>query len=428
MPTLTSGNTLSLNSLGSATGVAAGARALSAAKGNTTGPIAMSSFAIDSVGSVSGFTYAVEGTTETYTIGFSGDGANFNRISGRAANFTWTVPAGSFITLGTNSGASATFSVSNMNPQAPGSQAVLQSIQTNTIRCVFNDGFNDHIGIGNGYGANKDKTVYSVDSYDGNSVALCLTSDSPILMADGSIKEIGEIEEGDVLKGYAIGGLDENSDGTFYDWSTSTLSTTPKDVTVVNVVYSFTGKYYSINNGQITATSEHPLLVKELSSGEYKFKQVFLLEVGDKLVKSTETGLEEVEITSITLENETTEIVSIDVEENDTYLVNGYITHNKGGNSHSDLGAPSAPTGLAYSSPRVDWTAVTGTGTTGVTAYDVQIDNNSDFSSPTLDYSEWSTTGLEVNSLLSAGTYYCRVRAIDHGLKSSWSTTLTFNR
>jgi hypothetical protein len=71
---------------------------------------------------------------------------------------------------------------------------------------------------------------------------------------------------------------------------------------------------------------------------------------------------------------------------------------------------------------------VTGTGTTGVTAYDVQIDNNSDFSSPTLDYSEWSTTGLEVNSLLSAGTYYCRVRAIDHGLKSAWSTTLTFNR
>ncbi len=426
MATLTSGNTLSLNGLASATGQST--KSLSAAKGNTTGPIAMSSFAIDSVGSVSGYTYAVEGTTETYTLGFSGDGANFNRISGRAANFTWSVPAGSYITLGTNSGASCTFSVTNMNPQSPSSQTVLQSIQSNTIRCVFNDGFNDHIGIGNGYGANKDKTVYSVDSYDGNSVALCLTSDSPIIMADGSIKEIGEIEEGDVLKGYSIGGLDENSDGTFYDWSTSNLNTTAKNVTVVNVVYSFTGKYYSINNGQITATSEHPLLVKELSSGDYKFKQVFLLEVGDKLVKSTENGLEEIVITSITIENETTEIVSIDVEENDTYLVNGYITHNKGANSHSDLGTPSAPTGLAYSSPRVDWTAVTGTGSTGVTAYDVQIDNNSDFSSPTLDYSEWSTTGLEVNSLLSAGTYYCRVRAIDHGLKSNWSSTLTFSR
>ena len=209
MPTLTSGNTLSLNSLGSATGVAAGARALSAAKGNTTGPIAMSSFAIDSVGSVSGFTYAVEGTTETYTIGFSGDGANFNRISGRAANFTWTVPAGSFITLGTNSGASATFSVSNMNPQHPSSQAVLQSIQTNTIRCVFNDGFNDHIGIGNGYGANKDKTVYSVDSYDGNSAALCLTIDSPVTLADGTIIEVGDLEEGELEIGQIAGLIHE---------------------------------------------------------------------------------------------------------------------------------------------------------------------------------------------------------------------------
>ena len=426
MATLTSGNTLSLNSLAAATGQST--KSFSAAKGNSTGPIAMSSFAIDSVGSVSGYTYAVEGTTETYTISFGGAGSNFNRISGRAGNFTWSVPAGSYITLGTNSGASSTFSVSNMNPQAPSAQTTLQSIQTNTIRCVFADGFNDHIGSGNGYNTNKDKTVYSVDSYDGNSVALCLTSDSPIVMADGSIKEIGEIEEGDVLKGYSIGGLDENSDGTFYDWSTNTLSTTAKDVTVVNVVYSFTGKYYNINNGQITATSEHPLLVKELASGEYKFKQIFLVEVGDKLIKSIEGGVEEVEVTSIVLENETTEIVSIDVEENDTYLVNGYITHNKGGNSHTDLGAPSAPTGLAYSSPRVDWTATSGTGTTGVTAYDVQIDNNSDFSSPTLDYSEWSTTGLEVNSLLSSGTYYARVRAIDQGLKSNWSSTLTFNR
>lgn len=423
MATLSSGNTLSLNGLASATGQTT--KSLSAAKGNTTGPIAMSSFAIDSVGSVSGYTYVVEGTTETYTIGFSGDGANFTRISGRAANFTWSVPAGSYISLGSNSGASCTFNVTEMNPQAPSAQKVLQSVQSHTIRCVFADGFNDHA---TGYNTSKDKTVYSVDSYDGNSVALCLTSDSPIIMADGSIKEIGLIEEGDILKGYSIDGLGLDSDGTFYDWSTANLNVVEKDVTVVNVVYSFTGKYYSINNGQITATSEHPLLVKELSSGDYKFKQVFLLEVGDKLIKATDNGIEEVNVSSITLENETTEIVSIDVEENDTYLVNGYITHNKGGNSFTDFGAPAAPTGAAYSSPRIDWTAPASVGTTGITAYDLQIANNSGFSTPTIDYTEWSATGLEVNTLLSAGTWYFRVRAIDQGLKSNWSTTLTFTR
>ena len=424
MATLTSGNTLSLNNLASATGQAT--KSFSAAAGTTTGPIAISSFAIDSVGSVSGYTYAVEGTSESYTLGINGAGSYFtSRISGRAGNFTWSVPAGSYLSVGTNSGASCTFSVGTMNPQAPSAQSVLQSVQSHTIRCVFADGFNDHA---TGYNTSKDKTVYSVDSYDGNSVALCLTSDSPIIMADGSIKEVGEIEEGDILKGYSITGLGLDSDKTFYDWETSTLDVVEKDVTVVGVVYSFTGKYYSINNGQITATSEHPLLIKELSSGDYKFKQVFLLEVGDKLIKATDNGIDEIDITSITMENETTEIVSIDVEENDTYLVNGYITHNKGGNSFTDFGAPSAPTALAYSSPRIDWTAPASVGTTGITAYDVQIANNTGFSTPTIDYSEWSTTGLEVNTLLTAGTWYCRVRAIDQGLKSAWSTTLTFAR
>ena len=423
MATLTSGQTKSLNNLASATGQTT--KSLSAAKGNTTGPIAMSSFAIDSVGSVSGYTYAVENTAESYTLGVSGDGANFNRISGRAANFTWSVPAGSYLSVGTNSGISCTFNVSEMNPQSPSAQKVLQSVQSHTIRCVFADGYNTHA---TGYNTAKDKTVYSVDSYDGNSVALCLTSDSPIIMADGSIKEVGMIEEGDILKGYSLNGLGTESDYNFYDWETSNLDVTEKDVTVVGVVYSFTGKYYSINNGQITATSEHPLLVKELSTGQYKFKQVFLLEVGDKLIKATDTGIEEINISSIVMENETTEIVSIDVEENDTYLVNGYITHNKGGNTFTDFGAPAAPTGAAYSSPRIDWTAPASVGTTGITAYDLQIANNTSFTTPTIDYSEWSTTGLEVNTLLTAGTWYFRVRAIDQGLKSNWSTTLTFTR
>jgi hypothetical protein len=110
MATLTSGNTLSLNGLASATGQTT--KSLSAAKGNTTGPISLSSFAIDSVGSISGYTYAVEGTSEVYTLGFNGAGSNFSRISARSANFTWSVPAGSYISLTTNSGASATFTVS----------------------------------------------------------------------------------------------------------------------------------------------------------------------------------------------------------------------------------------------------------------------------------------------------------------------------
>jgi hypothetical protein len=419
MATLTSGNTLSLNGLASATGQSA--KSLSAAKGNTTGPIAMSSFAIDSVGSISGYTYAVEGTSEIYTLGFNGAGSNFGRISGRSANFTWSVPVGGTISLTTNNGSSATFTVADMNPQAPGAQTTLAGIVTHTIRSVFADGFNDHA---TNYNANRDKTVYSVDSYDGNSTALCLTIDSPVMLSDGTIVEAGDLNEGDTLKGFSIGGLGTDSDSTFLDWSTTELSKTEKDVTIVGLTYSFASRYYNINGGEVTATSEHPMLVKDLVSGDYLFKEMFNLVIGDKLIKGDGT---EVDITDIDTIEKTTEIVSIDVEDEDTYMVNGYITHNKGGDSHTDLASPGAPTSLAYSSPFVSWIAPSSVGTTGSTAYDIDIDNNSDFSSPTYSYTEWSDSNIEVNTILSAGTWYIRVRAIDQGLKGTYAT-LTFTR
>jgi len=423
MATLTSGQTKSLNNLAAATGQ--GTKSISAAKGDSIGPIAMSSFAIDAVGSVTGYTYAVESTTETYTLGFDAAGTNFARISGRGANFTWSVAAGSYITLGTNSGTTCTFNVSSMNPQSPGAQTVLQTIQTHTLRAVFADGYNTHA---TGYNTSKDKTVYSVDSYDGNSVALCLTSDSPVTMADGSIKEVGQIEEGDKLKGFSLNGLSIDSDGTFYDWSTSELNKIEKEVTVVNVIYSFTGKYYNINNGEITATSEHPLLVKDSTDNLYRFKQMFNLTIGDKLIKFVNGDTQEVDIISITIDEETSEIVSLDVEAEDTYLVNGYITHNKGGNSFTDLAAPGVPTSIAYSSPSVSWTAPASVGTGGITAYDVQISTGNTFVSNTVDNTEWSTNTIEVNTLLTAGTWYVRVRAIDQGLKGTWSSAVSFVR
>ena len=419
MATLTSGNTLSLNNLASATGQLT--KSFSAVAGTTVGPISMSAFAIDSVGSVSGFTYAVEGTSEGYSVAFGGAGSYFtSRISGRAANFTWSVPTGTKITLGTNSGASATFSVGSIT-NAP-TQTVLQSVETHTLRCVFADGFNDHA---TSYNTARDKTVYSVDSYDGNSAALCLTIDSPVILADGTIVEAGDLNEGDLLKGFAIAGLGDDSDSTFLDWSTNSLTTTPKDVTVVGLTYSFASRYYDINNGEVTATSEHPLLVKDFVTGDYLFKEMFNLVVGDKLIKGDGT---EVEVTTIDIVQKTTEIVSIDVEEQDTYMVNGYITHNKGGNTFTNFAGPGAPTSVTYTSPKVTWVAPAKTLTLGITAYQYQIASDSGFATIVNTADEWSTTEVEVNTILSAGTYYFRVRAIESGLKGTWSGTLTFVR
>jgi len=419
-----SGDTLSLYNLAGATGNGLTNISLGTIKGSPSAGnnISMSAFSIDTVDSVTGFTYAVESTSETFTLGFTtGSGTLFDsKVGNRSQNVTWTVPVGSKLSVSTNNGKTATLAVSSMtnNP----TQTVLQSIETHTVRAVFNDGFNDHA---TGYNSNKDKTVYSVDSYDGNSAALCLTIDSPITLADGTIVEAGDLNEGDLLKGFSIEGLGQNSDGTFLNWSSNTLNKTPKDVTVVNLTYSFASRYYNINNGQITATSEHPLLVKDIVSGDYLFKEMFNIVSGDKLIKGDGT---EVDVTSIEVVNKTTEIISIDVEEEDTYLVNGYITHNKGGNSHTDFSGPGAPTSVTYSSPLITWVAPAKTLTLGITAYQYQIASNDTFATIVNTADEWSTTEVEVNTILSAGTYYFRVRAIEAGLKGAYSSTLTFTR
>jgi hypothetical protein len=420
MPTLTSGDTLSLNALAGATGNTQNSNvSLGTIKGSAVST-AFSSYAVDSIDDVSGYTYAVENTSETYTLGTTGGGTNFSQISGRGANVTWGISGGDKLSVSANNGVSATIAVGNMT-NAP-TQTILQPVLSHTVSATFADGFNQHAVR---YNTARTKTVYSVDSYDGNSTALCLTIDSPVTLADGTIVEAGDLNDGDLLKGFSIGGLSVDSDGTFLDWSTNSLSTTPKDVTIVNLTYSFASRYYDINNGEVTATSEHPMLVKDSVSGDYLFKEMFNLVVGDKLVKGDGS---EVDITLIEIVEKTTEIVSIDVESEDTYMVNGYITHNKGGNSHTDLPAPGAPTSVAYNSPLITWVAPSSTGTTGITAYEYQIASNIGFSTIVNTADEWSTTEVEVNTLLSAGTYYFRVRAIDQGLKGTWSSTLTFTR
>lgn len=419
MPTLTSGDTLSLNNLAGANGVTQNDNvSLGTIKGSPSAgdDIGLSTFAVDSIGSISGYTYAVESTTETYTLGTTGAGTNFAAKNGSySGNGTWSVPVGSKISLNTNSGLSATFDVTSMT-NAP-TQTILQSVITHTIRGNFADGYNDHIGSGNGYNVNRDKTVYSVDSYDGNSTALCLTTDTPIELPNGDIIEIGDVEEGMKLKGYSLNGLDSHDDSNYMDWNTSELNAEEKEVEVSNVVFSFASRYYDINNGEVKATSEHPFLI--LENGTYRFKRTHLLSEGDILVKANE----EVTIESIDVVDEDVEIVSIDVTNTDTYIANGFITHNKGGNSHTDFDGPTAPTSVSYTHPSLSWSGGTAdTDSGGITAFDIQVDNNSDFSSPVIDETNWDASPIQLSGVISAGTYYARVRNKQSGLNSGWTT------
>ncbi len=431
-----SGDTLSLNNLAGARGITQGANVSLNEINSSAGTIVkIDDYGIDAVDStLGGYTYAVEATDETYTLGFTGAGSKFGSISSRYQNFTWSVTptfnmnAGTagFLSIGINQDASAVITVGGINPQSPSAQTTLLGAQSHTLSGTFADGFNDHA---TNYNIAQTKTVYAVDSYDGNSTALCLTIDSPVTLSDGTIVEVGDLEEGDVLRGFSIGGLG-TEESSFLDWSTDSLTTTAQDVEVVNLVYSFAGRYYNINNGEITATAEHPMLVKDGTDGEYRFKEMFNITTDDKLIKEIDGVITEVDVSSIDIITRTTEIVSIDVETNDTYLVNGYITHNKGGNSHTDETAGSAPTALIWTNGThvLSWTK----NIASTTAFDVQIDNNSDFSSPLISQTQWSalfiTTLTDGGSFdIGTGTRYARVRQYDsNGLLSNYSSTLTF--
>lgn len=426
MATLTSGNTLSLNNLGSATSQGATDISLGTIKGSPVGGdnIGLSTFAIDTVGTISGFTYLVENTSEAYTLGFTGAGTNFaSTIGSDSGNFTWGVSGGSVITLSGTGASSQTFAVGNMN-----AEPTIVANDTHTISVTFADGFNDHIGSGNGYNVAKTKTIYSVDSYDGNAVDVCLTLDTPIQLSDGTTVLAGDVEEGMKLKGRSIDGLEEFEGPRYIDWSSNSINGGDEEVEVISVVYTFTDKIYNINNGLVKCSSEHPFLVLQ-ENGEYTFKRTHLLNETDTLIKFENGEYVETPITSIEIIEEDTEIVSIDVDGSNIYIANGIVTHNKDqGNAHTDFDGPTAPASVTYSHPTLSWSGGTAdtNSVSGITAYDVQVDSNSDFSSLLVDESDWDASSMQLagggpGGALGTGTYYARVRNVQSGLKSGWT-------
>ena len=89
-----------------------------------------------------------------------------------------------------------------MNPQGGHTNINGSSITYTSVN--FADGYNDHA---TNYNSARTKTVYSVDSYDGNFNCIMFNIDSPVTLADGTIIEVGDLEEGDVLRGFSLDGL-----------------------------------------------------------------------------------------------------------------------------------------------------------------------------------------------------------------------------
>lgn len=94
----------------------------------------------------------------------------------------------------------------------------------------------------------------------------------------------------------------------------------------------------------------------------------------------------------------------------------------------SNAPTTTAATALTTTGFQANWTAPTGGGSESFT-YEIQIDNNNDFSSPEVNQTGITTLNYSAGPLSSGTTYYYRVRTLNASGNSAWSniTPVTTN-
>lgn len=150
----------------------------------------------------------------------------------------------------------------------------------------------------------------SPSSSGGSPEGDCFIADALVTMADGSTKRIQDVVEGDLVKG----------------------NTGDNSVLEVKIIR---GPFYlfSINNSDHFVTSSHPFLTTDgwKSFNKYVSRQLHpdlnieQLEIGDTLV--TQNG--NVTLESFTSISQVLPVFNLNVDGDDTYIVNDFIVHNK---------------------------------------------------------------------------------------------------
>ena len=312
---------------------------MSAAKGASS-EVSMSDFSISSVDSVTGYTYLWEQTAETYTMNFSNAGALFlSKIASRGANFTWTDNS-SILSPDSNSDYTALYTagaISNANT-GTGDDSDWYPAGTNNAAVAVtgsfhedgqDNGFNDHA---DNYDTNLYKTLTIVDSYGGS--PSCLLEGTPIEMADGSFKNVEDLEIGDsVLAMNMPGQLDEDNDDwrscRFADKKTETF--TQHSASVQDINFDFSQTYWNINDGLEKITGEHEMLYKPIGENFWMWQLVPGMKVGGQLMGKDGSSIEITSLEQVHSEDGF-EVVQIDVEPLDFYFGNTFLVHNKGSN------------------------------------------------------------------------------------------------
>ena len=154
----------------------------------------------------------------------------------------------------------------------------------------------------------------------------CFDIESLVTMASGQSKKLKNIEIGDKLQGLSFANEIDESAGDYFLWNGKLNEAVKAEVTVVNKRTSLQPNYYEIKTADntIKATGQHPLLVTEDNEN---VKWVCVKNVSQNMLLIDKTGKTKV-IESIVFKEEPLEVVLLDVEDVDNYVISGIVAHN----------------------------------------------------------------------------------------------------
>lgn len=155
---------------------------------------------------------------------------------------------------------------------------------------------------------------------------------------------ISELNIGDTVSSYLPVSMSTEDYG-YLDYSTNTLAGSTSDTSkIVNITYgkefTYTHIFYEVGGEevQVSVSTEHAnLFIKDVDTNIWGWKTPPFLKAGDKMLNTNE---QEIEITRM-MENVTVneDYYALDVEDTDTYFVDGILIHNgnkKGTGSDGD--------------------------------------------------------------------------------------------
>jgi len=172
--------------------------------------------------------------------------------------------------------------------------------------------------------------TYVLDSWadcDGGDAPACLLEGTKVTLHDGTQKNIEELVIGDTLLSKVVLGNpnmpDSDDISVLSQWSSESI-TLSSELTQINAVTGYPRASVTyINNGLLKASPSHQHIVKK--NGVWTVAVTTDLQVGDSLIN--ENG-QEILIESLSEVNGSFVVYKIDVEQNDTFIADGIVTHN----------------------------------------------------------------------------------------------------